>query len=184
MRQIGRPAAQKRHPFGRKRSSLRHNDLWRQVFGWGLRHSGWKACRIGQYRQPGHDKTIQPTLNNGKTLFTFAFFSKQFLTDFFFWQVLKASNSNAAQPNEEPNFNGSVENSTNHTSNTTSNNSEVHLNKKQRIQEKIDYEDLNSDSGSKTSAKPQLNLSKVGVDLFYLDFFPYECSNPTFKVFW
>lgn len=82
-------------------------------------------------------------------------FSKLFIS----LQVLKASNTNT--PNNEELINGSAENSTNHISNTVSNNNEEHVNKKQRIQEKISYEDLDTDPGNKASTKPQLNLSKV-----------------------
>ncbi|KAF2882657.1 hypothetical protein ILUMI_23521 [Ignelater luminosus] len=82
--------------------------------------------------------------------------------------VLKASkNKQPEQPQQngaDPNTNSSKtqeNNSTNSISNNSSNNEETHVNKKQRIQEKITYNDLESSNENQNSSRSQLSLSKV-----------------------
>lgn len=84
-------------------------------------------------------------------------------------QVLKASkNKQQEQPQQngaDPNTNSSKpqeNNSTNNSiSNNSSNNEETHVNKKQRIQAKITYDDLESTNENQNSSRSQLSLSKA-----------------------
>lgn len=74
------------------------------------------------------------------------------------FQVLKASKNKKPEPNN-PDSKPSSQNAT-----PTPNSEEQsthHANKKQRIQEKITYEDLDTPDDNKSSSKLHLNLSKV-----------------------
>ncbi|KAK4886807.1 hypothetical protein RN001_003078 [Aquatica leii] len=75
--------------------------------------------------------------------------------------VLKSSKNKQIDPSSSDSTNVSKSQETNSISNGLSNKDDAHVNKKLRIQEKITYDDLNSNSDNQESSKAILNLSKV-----------------------